>query len=94
MHECPHCHQESISTLQKLLAISPMRVCCGACQQYSYIHNTYALVALTVWIIMTWILIALAYWFQMSFLLLGSIPAMIIAVDRYLIRAPLSKDQV
>jgi len=94
MHECPHCHQESISTLQKLLAISPMRVCCFACQQYSHIHNTYALVALTVWIVMTWLLIALAYWFQMSLLLLGSIPAMVIAVDRYLIKAPLSKVQV
>lgn len=94
MHECPHCHQESISNLQKLLAISPMRARCKACQQYSYIYNTYALIALTVWIIMTWVLIALAYWFQMSFLLFGSIPAMVIAVDRYLLRAPLSKVQV
>jgi hypothetical protein len=80
MHECPHCHQESISTLQKLLAISPLQLSCKACQQHSYIHNVYALVALTVWI--------------MSFLLFGSIPAMVIAVDRYLIKAPLSKVQV
>jgi hypothetical protein len=91
MHECPHCHQESISTLQKLLAISPLQVSCKACNQSSHINVVYALVALTVWIIMTWLLIALAYWFQMSFLLLGSFPAMVIAVDRYLIRAPLTK---
>lgn len=94
MHECPHCHQESISTLQKLLAISPLQLSCKACQQHSYIHNVYALEALTVWIVMTWLLIALAYWFQMSFLLFGSIPAMVIAVDRYLVKAPLSKVQV
>jgi hypothetical protein len=94
MHECPHCHQESISTLQKLLAISPLQLSCKACLQHSYIHNVYALVALTVWIIMTWLLIALAYWFQMSFLLFGSVPAMVIVVDRYLINAPLTKAQV
>ncbi len=93
MHECPHCHQESISTLQKLLAISPLQVSCNSCKQSSHINTVYALVALTAWIIMTWLLIALAYWFQMSFLLLGSIPAMVIAVDRYLIRAPLTKVQ-
>ena len=93
MHECPHCKQASISTLQKLLAIAPLQVNCPACHQYSYVHVTYALVALTVWIIMTWVLIALSYWFQMSFLLFGAIPAMVIAVDRYLIRAPLSKVQ-
>jgi len=39
-------------------------------------------------------LIGLAYWFQMSFLLFGAIPAMVIAIDRYLVRAPLSKVQV
>ena len=94
MHECPHCNQESISALQKLLAISPLQVSCNACHQYSHVHITYALIALTVWILMTWVLIALTYWFQMSFLLFGSIPAMIIAVDRYLVRAPLSKVQV
>ena len=94
MHECPHCNQASISTLQKLLAISPLRVRCSACHQLSYVHITYALVALTVWIIMTWMLIGLSYWFQMSFLLLGTIPALIIAVDRHLLRAPLSKAQV
>ena len=94
MHECPHCKQESISTLQKLFAISPLQANCVACHQYSYIHITYALVALTVWIVMTWVLIGLAYLFQMSFLLLGTIPAMVIAVDRHLISAPLSKTQV
>lgn len=94
MHECPHCNQESISTLQKLSAISPLQISCKACKHNSYVHNTYALVALTVWIIMTWILIGLAYWFQMSFLLFGTIPAMVIAVDRHLINAPLSKAQV
>lgn len=94
MHECPHCKQESISTLQKLLAISPLHVSCQACHQNSYVHITYALVALTVWIIMTWILIGLAYWFQMSFLLFGSAPAMVIAVERHLVGAPLSKAQV
>lgn len=93
MHECPHCKQASISTFKKLLAIAPLQVSCSDCRQYSYVHSTYALVALTVWIIMTWVLIALSYRFQMSFLLFGTVPAMIIAVDRHLIRAPLSKAQ-
>jgi len=94
MHKCPHCNQESISTLQKLLAIAPLQVSCNACHQYSYVRVTYALLTLTVWIVLTWILIGLAYWFQMSFLLFGTIPAMVIAVNRHLISAPLSKAQV
>ncbi|MGA1740930.1 MAG: hypothetical protein ACO4AC_01995 [Pseudohongiellaceae bacterium] len=91
MHTCPHCNQESISTRQKLLGIAPLLVSCNNCHQDSYIHIVYALVALTVWIIMTWMLIGLAYWFRMSFLLFGSIPAMVIAVDYCLVKAPLSK---
>ncbi|MAM69910.1 MAG: hypothetical protein CMP91_02025 [Gammaproteobacteria bacterium] len=93
MHECPHCKRESISSLQKILAISPIQATCTVCQQKSYIHIIYGLVALTVWIVMTWMLIGLAYWFQMSFLLFGTLPALVIAIDRYLIQAPLLKVQ-
>ncbi len=93
MHECPHCKQESISTLQKLFAISPFQVNCASCNQYSHILGIYAFIALTAWIIMTWMLIGLAYMFQMSFLVLGTVPAMVIAVDRFLVNAPLYKVQ-
>tara|TARA_R110000772_G_scaffold63282_14_gene141788 strand:+ start:1021 stop:1305 length:285 start_codon:yes stop_codon:yes gene_type:complete len=91
MHECPHCKQESISTLQKIIAVTPLQATCMVCRQKSYIHIIYGLIALTVWIVMTWLLIGLAYLMQMSFLLLGSAPAMVIAVDRYLINAPLRR---
>lgn len=91
MHECPHCKQESISSLQKIIAVSPIHATCTYCKRKSYIHILYGLIALTAWIIMTWMLIGLAYWFQMSFLLFGSVPAMIIAIDRYLVQAPLFK---
>lgn len=93
MHECPHCYQESISSLQKVIAVSPLQATCGICNRKSYIHILYGLVALTVWIVMTWMLIGLAYFFQMSFLLFGSVPSLIIAIDRYLIQAPLFKVQ-
>jgi hypothetical protein len=91
MHECPHCNQESISSMQKVLAVSPIMATCKVCRRKSYIHILYGLIALTVWIIMTWALIGLAYFFQMSFLLFGSVPSLIIAIERYLIQAPLYK---
>lgn len=94
MHKCPHCAQETISTFQKLLAISPLHVSCDGCHQKSHIHIMQALTAITFWIIMTWVLIGLAYWFQMSFLLFGSIPVLLIAVDRYLLKPPLLKVQM
>lgn len=91
MHECPHCNQEGISTLQKIAAVTPLLATCEVCQKKSYIHILYGLITLTVWIVMTWLLIGLAYMMQMSFLLLGSAPAMVIAVDRFLINAPLRR---
>ncbi len=93
MHECPHCNRESISSMQKVLAVSPILATCKVCHRKSYIHILYGLIAMTVWIVMTWVLIGLAYFFQMSFLLFGSAPSLIIAIDRYLIQAPLYKAQ-
>ncbi len=92
MYECPHCKRDSISTQQKLLSIYPLALTCSVCGKNASIHIIYALVALTVWIVMTWGLIALAYWLQMSFLLFGTIPAFVIAVDRYIISAPFIKE--
>jgi len=44
---------------------------------------------LTAWIILTWVFIGLTLMTSMSFFLLGTIPAFIVCVDRYILKAPL-----
>lgn len=89
MHECPHCHQQSISHLHKLMAVHPLTATCPQCHELCNLHVVYALSALTLWIVITWAFIGLALFFGMSFLVLGTIPALMLAVDRYMLQAPL-----
>jgi len=89
MHECPHCHEKQISSVQKVFSVSFSPAVCPVCHKPSNLHIVQGLMMLTAWIILTWIFIGLAIMAGMSFFLLGTIPAFIVCVDRFLLQAPL-----
>lgn len=89
LHECPHCHEKQISSYQKMFSVSFSPVVCPVCKKESHVHIVQGLMMLTAWIILTWVFIGLAIMAGMSFFLLGTIPAFIVCVDRYLLKAPL-----
>lgn len=89
MHKCPHCGHEAITTVQKLLSVNFGPAVCPHCHGRSYVHVINGLIALTLWIVLTWIFIGLSYMSRSSFFLLGTIPAMILSVNKYLVEAPL-----
>jgi hypothetical protein len=88
-HECPHCHQKQISSFQKLFSVSFSPAICPVCNQPSNVPIVHGLMTLTAWILLTWLFIGLSIMAGMSFFLLGTIPAFIVCVDRYLLKAPL-----
>lgn len=88
-HECPHCHEKRISSYQKIFSVSFSPAICPHCHQPSHVHIVNGLITLTAWIILTWLFIGLAIMAKMSFFLLGTIPAMIVCVNKYLLKAPL-----
>ena len=89
LHECPHCHEMGISSMQKICSVTLLPAICPSCHQKSKVPIVYGLMALTAWMILTWVFIGLSIMAQMSFFLLGTIPAMIVCINRYLLRAPL-----
>ena len=91
MHQCPHCHEEGISSYQKIFSVSFSPAACGVCGKLSKVPVVHGLMALTAWIILTWVFIALSIMAQMSFFLLGTIPAWVFAVRKYLLAAPLAR---
>lgn len=89
MYACPHCHQEGISTLQKLCSVSFAPARCNVCHKLSYLHIVHGLYALVIWVMLTWVFIGVALFMRMSIFLLGTIPALFLAVDYYMLKAPL-----
>jgi predicted CXXCH cytochrome family protein len=89
LHECPHCHEKRISSFQKLFSVTFSPAVCPVCHKESNVPIVHGLITLTVWIILTWLFIGLAILAQMSFFLLGTIPAFIVCVNKYLLAAPL-----
>lgn len=90
MHKCPHCQQETISNFKKILSVNTFTpVICPDCHEQAYTHIVYGLLALTGWIILTWVFIGLAYMSQTSFILLGTIPALFLVADKFLLKSPL-----
>ena len=89
LNECPSCHEHSISNYQKIFSVSFSPASCPQCNKQSYVPIVHGLMTLTAWMILTWVFIGLAIMAGMSFFLLGTIPALIVCIDRYLIKAPL-----
>jgi len=89
MHQCPHCQQKGISTLNKLTSVSFAPAICTLCSKMSYLHIVHALLALITWIIITWVFIGVALYQQMSIYLIGTIPALILSIDKCMLNAPM-----
>jgi uncharacterized membrane protein SpoIIM required for sporulation len=64
---------------------------CSACGQFSFLHAAHALKGLTFWIVVTWIFIALTWFSRSSFLLLGTFPALFLAINYFILGAPMRK---
>lgn len=90
MHKCPHCQQAEISSWQKTISVFFGPAICSECHEKSYVHIIYALLALGTWIVLTWVFIGLSYLSGASFFLLGTIPAMVLAFNKFILRAPLT----
>lgn len=88
-HECPHCHAKRISSYQKLFSVCFSPAICPECRKESSVHIIQGLKSLTAWIVLTWVFIGLSIMSGMSFFLLGTIPAFIVCMDRYILQASL-----
>jgi hypothetical protein len=92
MHACPHCQKPEIGSMMKLSTLVLVRpLQCPGCGGLSYIPLRYGVFALFTWVILSWLFIMTALYFRSVFYLLGSIPAAILAVDKWMLRAPLVK---
>ncbi len=89
MHACPHCHQPGISTLNKLLSVSFAPATCAYCGRRSYLHIIHGLRAMIAWVLLTWVFIGVALWQSMSIYLIGTVPALFLAVDKFMLGAPM-----
>lgn len=89
LHECPHCLEQKITSYQKIFSVSFSPAVCPACKQSSKVSIIQGLMTLTAWIILTWVFIGLTLMTSMSFFLLGTIPAFMVCVDKYILQAPL-----
>lgn len=88
-HTCPHCGEDGIGSWAKLTSVSFAPARCRYCQGLSYLHVVNGLMAMTFWIVVTWIFIGIALLANRSFFLIGSFPAGFLAVDRFMLQAPM-----
>lgn len=89
MQLCPHCNERTISNWKKLWSVTVTPVQCSACKQFSYLHAGHALKGLTFWIGVSWVFIGLALYAKATFLLLGSFPALYLAINYFMLQAPM-----
>ena len=89
MQLCPHCKQPGIRTLQKLCSVSFAPVRCQLCKGQSYLHIVHGLYALITWVLLTWVFIGVALYQHMSIYLIGTFPALLLAIDICMVRAPM-----
>lgn len=89
LHVCPHCLQPGVSSSQKLnsLFFAPAR--CRLCRKHSSLHYVHGLRAMIAWVLLTWLFIGVTLYQGLWIYLLGTIPAMLFAIDKYLLNAPL-----
>jgi hypothetical protein len=89
LHACPHCLQPGVSSLQKLSSLVFTPAQCRLCRKRSYLHYAHGLRAMIAWVLLTWLFIGIALFQGMSIYLIGTVPALLLAVDKYLLHAPL-----
>ena len=89
MQACPHCQKKTITNWEKLWSVTVTPIQCSACHQFSFLHAGHALKGLAFWIIVTWLFIGLTWYSRQTFLLLGTIPAMFLAINHFILGAPM-----
>ncbi|MEI7949688.1 MAG: hypothetical protein WCI66_05535 [Gammaproteobacteria bacterium] len=89
MHRCPHCRQSTFSDLQKLTLLWLQPRSCSVCHKAAYLPVRNVIVALIVWTALTWVFIGTAFYMHNIFFMLGTIPAALLAVDKWIRKAPL-----
>jgi hypothetical protein len=89
MHECPHCKHKTITSFQKLCSSPLTPTVCPRCNGLSYLQLVYTLRAIFTWVVLSWVFIGIALYQRRSIYLLGSIPALFLAVDKCMLAAPL-----
>lgn len=89
MHSCPYCRKPGISSLQKFCSVFTVPAACGVCSRRSYLHYNHGVRAMVVWVVLTWIFIGIAIFQQTPIYLIGTFPALVFAIDKYILRAPL-----
>lgn len=92
MHPCPHCTKPTFSTARKVLLLWLSPGLCSACHKPAFIPLRNVAIAMFVWVIFSWLLIATTFYMRNVLFLLGSIPAAMLAIDKWLVQAPLSGD--
>ena len=89
LHACPHCHQNGVSTLDKIHSLFLVPARCRVCRKACYLHYTHGLRAMIVWVIFSWVFIGIALYQDEWIYLVGTIPALFLAVDKFILTAPL-----
>ncbi len=92
MHPCPHCQQPTFSTARKVLLLWLGPGLCSACNKPAFIPLRNVAIAVFAWVVLSWLLIATTFYMRNVLFLLGSIPAAMLAIDLWLVRAPLAGD--
>jgi hypothetical protein len=89
LHACPHCHQPGVSSSQKLNSLLFVPAGCGLCGKRSCLHYVHGLRAMIAWVVLSWLFIGIALYQGLWIYLFGTIPALLFAVDKFLLNAPL-----
>lgn len=92
MHPCPHCKQPTFSSARKALLLWMRPGLCSNCRKPAYLPIRNVVIAMLVWVVLCWLLIATAFYMRNALFLLGSIPAAMLAIDKWLVQAPLMGD--
>ena len=91
MHLCPYCGKPGITTAQKLGSVCFGPAICQLCNRRSAMPYVHGIRAMIFWVVVTWIFIGVAIFERMSIYLIGTVPALLIAVDKYMLNAPLQR---
>lgn len=89
LHACPHCHQSGVSSSQKLNSLFFAPAVCQLCGKRSSLYYPNGLRAMIAWVLLSWLFIGIALYQGVWLYMLGSVPALFFAVDKYLLNAPL-----
>ncbi len=90
LHACPHCLKPGVSSAQKLNSYFFAPAECRLCRKLSFLPYKCGVRAMIVWVCLSWIFIGVALFQHMSIYLIGTVPALLLAVDNYMLRAPLA----